>query len=115
MWFEEFQDGSYGGQPSWMSEHHEFTNSESPYHPHASHQVLAQSDLMFGSKMWFEDFQDGQLGYRKGSILAILNLHFPLMPLVSARSDLWLKRRLLEQFQDGHHGGHLGYKGMHQF
>ena len=34
--------------PSWISERNNFSNSESLYHCHASHQVSAQSDLWFG-------------------------------------------------------------------
>ena len=60
-----------------------FSNSESPCHPNASHQVLAQSDLPFWSR-WFEDFQDSHLGghlrYLTRTILAILNLYVTLMP-----------------------------------
>ena len=30
--------------------------------------------------MLFEEFQDGHIGYRNGTILAILNLHVATMP-----------------------------------
>ena len=42
-----------------------------------SHKVLAQSDMVL-EEISFEEFQDGRrggnLGYRNGTILAILNL-----------------------------------------
>ena len=48
--------------------------------------------------MSFEEFQDchhgGHLGYRNGTILAILNRYIaPMLPIVSAQSDLWFGRR----------------------
>ena len=58
-------------RPSWILE------PESLCHCVDSHQVLAQSHLQFG-RFFFEEFQDGHhgghLGYRNGTILAILNL-----------------------------------------
>ena len=36
----------------------QLSNSESPCHPDASHEVLAQSDTV-REEMWFEEFQDG--------------------------------------------------------
>ena len=79
-------------------------NSESLHRPDVSRQVLAQSNLQFGRRchlknfkmaaliptfwkeIWFEEFQDGRhcghLGYRIGTILAILNFHVAQMPSV---------------------------------
>ena len=34
-----------------------FSNSESPYHPDASYQVLAQSDLLFGRRCGLKNFK----------------------------------------------------------
>ena len=53
MSFEEFQDGQL---PSWISERNNFSNSESLCRSNASHQVLAQSDLQFGSRGDFKIF-----------------------------------------------------------
>ena len=57
-------------------EQKDFSNSESLCHCDASHQVLAQSNLVL-VEMLFEEFQDGHhgghLGYWNGTILAILN------------------------------------------
>ena len=39
-------------QPSWIFEWNEFSNSKPPCHPNASHQVLAQSDLLIGLKIF---------------------------------------------------------------
>ena len=57
--------------------------------------------LSFGSiqltvweEMSFEEFQDGCHRYRKGTILAILNLYVTSMPpIVSMQSDVWFLRR----------------------
>ena len=60
-----------------------FSNSESPCHPNASHQVSAQSDLGC-DEMRFEEFQDGCHGgnfrYWNKTILAILNFNNTPMP-----------------------------------
>ena len=81
-------------QPSWISQRNDFNNSESLGHCEASHQVLAQSDMVW--EMPFEEFQDGchggQLGYQNGMILAILNLFVIAMPQVLVLSDLWFGR-----------------------
>ena len=77
MWCQDFQDGcpcrhfGYWNRTS-------FSNSESQYHSNASQQVLAQSNMVW-EEMSFEEFQDGHLGYRNGTILAILNLYNTLM------------------------------------
>ena len=53
--------------------------------------------------MSFEEFQDGRyLGYRNGTILAILYLlcHYDASHQVSAQSDLWFgRRRCLKNFK----------------
>ena len=71
--------------PSWTVKWNNFSNSEFLCCSNASHQVLAQSDLCLGGDA-FEEFQDGHngshLGYRKGTILAILNLYVaPMSPI----------------------------------
>ena len=68
--------------PSWISEQNDFSNSKSPCGPKASKQVWAQSDLgTVLEEMLFEEFQDGRyLGYRNGTMLAILNLYVAPMP-----------------------------------
>ena len=58
-------------QPSWISKRNDFGNSESLYHCEASHQVLAQSDMVW-EEMSFDEFQvgshGGHLEYRNGTI-----------------------------------------------
>ena len=85
-----------------ISEWNNFSNSESLCRCDASHQVLAQSDLRFWEKMSFEEFQDGRhgshLGYRNGTILAILN-HCDASNQVSAQSDLGFGRCHLKNFK----------------
>ena len=74
-------------RPSWISERNDFSNSESLCRSDASHQVSAQSDMVWGwdgvgvgaGEMSFEEFQDSHLGYRNGTILEILNLYVTLM------------------------------------
>ena len=53
----------------------------------------------------------GHLGYRNGTILAILNLCVTVMPPSSFSSiglRVW-EEMLFEEFQDGSRAGHLGY------
>ena len=58
--------------------------------------------------MWFQD-----LGSLNGTILAILNLYVaPMLPIkflfnltCGLEGEMWF-----EEFQDGRHGGHLGYQ-----
>ena len=59
----------------------------------ASHQVLAQSTVW--EEMSFEEFQDGRrsLGYRNGTILAILNLYVAPMPPIKFWRISWISER----------------------
>ena len=61
-----------------------FSNSEFLCHCDASHQVLAQSDLRFG-RCHLKNFKVAAiyLGYRKGTISAILNLCVTVMPSIT--------------------------------
>ena len=43
--------------PSWISERHDFSNSESLCHCDASHQVLAQSNFRFGRRCRLKNFK----------------------------------------------------------
>ena len=43
--------------PSWIFEWNNFSNSESPCHPNASHQLSAQSNLPFGSRCGLKIFK----------------------------------------------------------
>ena len=102
---EGLQDGCCGCHPGYLN------NCESQCHPDTSHQVLAQSNLTFGSRMRFEDFKDGHNGghlrYRNRKILAILNLYVtPCSHQVLAQSALWFGRCRLKNFK-WLHGGHL--------
>ena len=57
----------------------QLSNSESPCHPDASHQVLSQADLQFGRRCGLKNFKTG---YWNRMILAILNFHnFPMPPI----------------------------------
>ena len=63
---------------------------------------------MVWEKMSFEEFQDGfrggQLGYRNGTILAILNLCVTVMPPSSFGSiRLMVWELSFEEFQNGRH------------
>ena len=61
-------------------ERNNFSNSESLCHCDASHQVSAQADFRFG-RCCLKNFKmASHLGYRNGTILAILNLHVATMP-----------------------------------
>ena len=102
--------------PSWILEQNDFSNSESPCHSNAFHQVSVQTDLWFGRRCGLKNFQDdhhrGHLGYQNKTILAILNLHVTLMPptklgliRISFRMQMWF-----EYFQDGYPCSHLGYQ-----
>ena len=89
---------------------------------------LSSSRLTVWQEMWFKDFHDGchggNLGYQNRTILAILNLHaapmpstkFPLHPTYCSGADNnwrlsnWPKEMLIEDFQNGWHGSHLGYR-----
>ena len=66
-----------------ISDQNHFSKSESLCCSDASHQVWAQSRLLFGRRS-FEEFQDGhrgdQLGCLNGTNLAVLNPHVSPMP-----------------------------------
>ena len=51
----------------------------------------------------------GYLGYRNGTILAILNLCVTVMLPIKFWLKVW-EEMSFEEFQDGHHGSHLGYR-----
>ena len=71
-------------RPSWILEQNLFSNSQFPCHPNASHQVWAQSDLLFGSRHGLKIFKMAIVGaildIGIGMILAILNLYVAPMP-----------------------------------
>ena len=69
---------------------------------------------MVWEEMLFEELPDGcnggHLGYRNGTIIAILNLYVVLMPPIGLiRFKVWMEMSF-EEFQEGHHGGHFGYR-----
>ena len=88
---------------------------------------ISSIQLTVWEEMLFKDFQDGwhgcHFGYWNGMIFAILNLHVvPMPPTIWAQSNLGFGSRCgfkifklatqatsFEEFQDGHHGSHLGY------
>ena len=66
-----------------ISEWNDSSNFESLCHYDTSRQVSAQWDLGFRRRCSLKVFQDGHcghLGYRNGTILAILNLCVTVMP-----------------------------------
>ena len=103
-------------QPSWISERNYFSNSKSPCHCDASHQVLAQSYLRFGRRCHLKNF-------KMAAVLAILDIgterfeqfwiFVSLWCLPSSFGSIGLtvwEEMSFEEFQDGHHGGHLGHR-----
>ena len=56
-----------------------FSNSESPCRPDASHQMSAQSDLLFGRRCSLKNFKMASI-LEIGTILATLNFHNTPMP-----------------------------------
>ena len=81
MSFEEFQDGPHGGHPG-ISEQNNFSNSESLYH---SDPIKFLLNPTYGL---------GHLGYRNGTILAILNLYNAPKLHIKFRLNLtWFGRR----------------------
>ena len=118
-----FQDGCHGGHLGywngtilaiWILKWNDFNDSESPRCPNASLQVLAQSDLAFENRCGEKIFKKAavDLGYRNGTTLAILNLHFlRCLPPSMGRIRLSFRKPITtEDFEDGNPGGHLGYR-----
>ena len=67
----------------------DLSNFESLCHCDASHQVSAQSDFGFGRRCCLKNFKmadSGHLGYRNGTILAILNLCVTVIPPINFSS-----------------------------
>ena len=99
----------------WLpSEQNNFSNSESLCHCDASHQVSALSDFWFG-RCCLKNF--------KMATMAILDIATEWFEqfwismlcrcLPSSFGSIWLmvwEEMSFEEFQDGHHGGHLGYR-----
>ena len=90
MSFESFQDGHHGSHLGYRNRTI-FCNFELLCHSDASHQVSAQSDMIW-EEMSFEEFQDGHhgdhLGYQNRTILAIFNLYVTVMPPIKFRLNL---------------------------
>ena len=86
--------------PEWDN----FSNSESPCCPNASHQVWAQSRLAFGSRCGLKIFKMAK--WQPSWILEqnnFSNSESPCLPSSSTLSDKVREEMLFEQFQD------LGY------
>ena len=77
-----------GWQPSWISERNNFSNSESPCHCDASHQVLAQSDLRFGRRCRLKNFRPSWISKRNNFSNSEPLCHCDFSHQVSAQSDL---------------------------
>ena len=112
--FEDIQDGQCW--PSWISEQNDFSNSKPPCGPNAIHQVWAQSDLGFWSRCGFKIFKmatqaailvSGTNYFSNSESLCRSNASHQ----VSAQSKVTVWEKMsFEEFQDGPHGGHLGYR-----
>ena len=78
--------------PSWISERNVFHNSKSP---------CGSIWPRVRKQMWFQDFQDGCQQFWISMSLRF----FP-----SSFGSIWLMvwKMMFEEFQDGHHGSHLG-------
>ena len=98
--------------PSWIAKRNDFSNSVFLYRSNASHQILAQSDLLFWRCLL--------KNFKMAAILDIgtewfyqLWISMSLLCLPSSfsfiRLTVW-EMMLFEEFQDGHHGSHLGYR-----
>ena len=75
MLFGEFQDCHHGHYLGYGTER--FSNSESPRHPDASHQISVQSNLRFSRR--------GGLKILEQKDLAILNFHNTPMPPIKCK------------------------------
>ena len=127
---EDLQDGCYGGHSGYRNK-----LLLAILNLHVTQMPSTKFWLNLNYQMRFEDFQDGHLGgylrYRTRMILAILNLccwrpswilernklsnsKSPCHPSASHRSGsirLTVREQMwLEDFQDGHHCGNLGYQ-----
>ena len=109
MSFQDFQAGPW--RQSWTLEWNQFSYSKSLCYPNASH----QSNLPFGSRCGFKIF-------KMAAQAAILDsqterfkqfwISMSLRCLPSSFGSIQLKvwEMSFEEFQDSHHGGHLGYR-----
>ena len=98
--------------PSWLLERNRFSNSKTPCHPNASHQVCARSDLSFGSRHDLNNFKMATMGAILDIGTDFSNSKFLLCSdashQVSAQSNLQFRRRcLLKIFKMAYMVGHL--------
>ena len=82
-----------------------FSNSKSPCHPNASHQVLTKSKLPFGSRCYLKIMK---MAIWNQTILAVLS-HNKLCCPQQTSAQTVLQAMWFEEFQDGCYGSHLGY------
>ena len=107
---EEFQDGCHGTNLGYRNRTN-FSNSETPCRPNASHQLSAQSDLPFWSRCGLKIFK---MTSRISEQNEFSNSKSPCYPMPSTEFQLnptfhW-QQITMEDFQDAHRGGHLGYR-----
>ena len=107
-------------RPSWILELNDSSNSKSRCGPNASHQVWAQSDRV-RERMWFQDFQDARQAAILDSQTEWFKQFWISMSLRCLPSKfgtigptVW-EEMPFEEFQDGRHGGHLGYRKSNYF
>ena len=101
--------------PSWILEQNDFSNSKSPCGPSASHQVWVQSDFGFGNRCSFKIFkkaaQRPPWTAKRNNLSNSESLSLQCLPssFGSIQPKVW-EEMSFEEFQDGHHGSHLGYQ-----
>ena len=102
--------------PSLISEQNDFNNSESLCCSHASHQVSAQSNLQFGRRCrlknsrwlpWQSSWISERNNFSNSESFKLLQCL--LSNFSSIEPTVW-KEMSFEEFQDGCHGGHHGYR-----
>ena len=97
---------------SWIGEQNNFSNSVSLCRSNASHQVSAQSNLLFRRDVvrrisrW-QPWRPSWISERKDFSNSESLCHSDASHQVSAQSDLFWEEMSFEEIQDG---GHLGYR-----
>ena len=95
--------------PSWkILEQNDFGNSESLHPSDASHQILAQSTLTFGRRCCLKCFKMDILMERIQQFWISMSPQCLPPSFSLIQLTVW-EQMAFQDFQDGHHGGHLGY------
>ena len=113
MLFEEFQDGHHGGQLGyWNGSILAILNL-----CNANHQISAQSDLWFGRRCHLMNFKMAPWRLSWLTEWNDFSNSESLCPCdashqVLAQSNKVWEEKSFGEFQDGHHGSHLGYQNQ---